>query len=374
MGESAHIHVPNLCVAQLCCDSYVNENDLKILCEFYGVRQHVYEGDECLDKFFNFAIRYKKKSFKNFVCIAHNAKAFDAQYILKHVVENKKHSVPEVILNGRNIIKLEIGMTKFIDSLNYLPMKLSSFPKTFDLAEGVETGFFPHLFSTLENQEYIGSYPNISYYTPDSMGKEEHEAFLPWYKDVSCGLFNFKNELKQYCIQDFNILRQSCMKFRKIFLQVGKVDPFAESVTIVSACSRIYRKNFLHKNTIGLIPHNGYVRADQHSQKSIEWLLWEEKCKGRKIVHAGRTREHVLIEGPRVDGYLYELNTKGAVYQFHGCFYHGCPRCYSEERHKILIDQTSLSQRFENTKNMSEKIISFGYKLIEMWECDFDKN
>ena len=135
-----------------------------------------------------------------------------------NIVENKKHSVPEVILNERNIIKLEIGMTKFIDSLNYLPMKLSSFPKAFDLVEGVEKGFFPHLFNTLENQEYIGSYPNISYYAPDSMGKEERESFLPWYKDVSSGLFNFKNELKKYCIQDVNILRQSCMKFRKIFL------------------------------------------------------------------------------------------------------------------------------------------------------------
>ena len=94
------------------------------------------------------------------------------------------------------------------------------------------------------------------------------------------------------------------MKFREIFLQVGNVDPFTEGVTIASTCSWVFRKNFLRDDCIGLIPHKGYTRADTHSQKAIEWLLWEEKCRGYAIIHAGRSGEYVLKEGPRVDGYL----------------------------------------------------------------------
>ena len=47
LGESTYLHVPNLCVAQLCCDACAHENDLNKLFSFCGVRQHVYEGDDC---------------------------------------------------------------------------------------------------------------------------------------------------------------------------------------------------------------------------------------------------------------------------------------------------------------------------------------
>ena len=42
LGESTYLHVPNLFVAQLCCDACAHENDLNKLCSFCGVCQHVY--------------------------------------------------------------------------------------------------------------------------------------------------------------------------------------------------------------------------------------------------------------------------------------------------------------------------------------------
>ena len=69
------------------------------------------------------------------------------------------------------------------------------------------------------------------------MSTEECVEFLQWYSEVCTNEFNLKIELKKYRIQDVSILRQACMKFRKIFLQVGMVDPFTESITIASACS-----------------------------------------------------------------------------------------------------------------------------------------
>ena len=54
-------------------------------------------------------------------------------------------------------------------------------------------------------------------------------------------------------------------------------------------------------NTIGIIPQTRYRRADKHSQKSIEWLLYYERDIGREIVHAGRTRGFRLPDGQLVD-------------------------------------------------------------------------
>jgi len=50
----------------------------------------------------------------------HNAKALDAQFILKYIVEKSGITEePRVILNGTKIIVMTVGRTKFIDSSNY---------------------------------------------------------------------------------------------------------------------------------------------------------------------------------------------------------------------------------------------------------------
>lgn len=44
----------------------------------------------------------------------------------------------------------------FLDSLNFIPMKLAKIPKVFGLEE-LSKGYFPHLFNTKENQTYVGT-------------------------------------------------------------------------------------------------------------------------------------------------------------------------------------------------------------------------
>jgi len=58
---------------------------------------------------------------------------------------------PRVILNGTKIIVITIGNTKFIDSVNYLPMRLFDLSKAFGLMNTFGKGF-PHLFNTKANQ------------------------------------------------------------------------------------------------------------------------------------------------------------------------------------------------------------------------------
>ena len=164
----------------------------------------------------------------------------------------------------------------------------------------------------------------------------DREVFLAWHSKTRPGyIFDMKKEIVEYCQMDVEILRRACIQFRKIFLDVADTDPFVSACTIASVCSYVYRKNFLTPNTIGLIPPNGYRRADRHSQKSIEWLLFCEREIGHELVHAARAREFRLAEGFLVDGYLPgDANSlaKGIVFEFQGCYWHGCPRCFPNNR------------------------------------------
>ena len=59
---------------------------------------------------------------------------------------------------------------------------------------------------------------------------------------------------------------------------------------------------------------------------AIKWLEWEAKQRGIHIHHArcGHGGERKIL-GARVDGYHPETKT---VFQYHGCFWHGCKQCY----------------------------------------------
>ena len=113
--------------------------------------------------------------------------------------------------------------------------------------------------------------------------------------------------------------------------------------------------------------------TSSHKRRSSGFCGWRN-VKSVEIIDAARAREHVIAGGSRVHGYLPDTHGKGTVYQFHGCFFHGCERCYPDNRDVILKNYSSFNQRFENTQNMSNKIRSLGYKLIEKWECEFNND
>ena len=374
---SSCIHRVNLCVAQFCCEDCFTVSDSNVLCSYCGVREHVFEGKMALKEFLDLVLR-EKSLFKNIICLAHNAKAFDAQFILKYIVDHsdryfKNKDFPSVIMNGRNIIKLQIGRTKFIDSINYMPMKLADLPTAFGLKE-IKKGYFPHLFNSVENENYIGTIPDEKFFSPDTMSVNEHIDFTQWYNTFKANnsIYNLKNELIKYCKQDVDILRRACMNFRSIFLKYN-VCPFTESVTIASACSVLFRKNFLKNETIGIIPTVGYAQTGENSQEAISWLLCIERDQGKTIIHAGRSREYVLTEGLRVDGFLppSKENEKGTVFEYYGCYFHGCPMCFVSNRNARLKDRSTFNERYEATLIKAGKIKSYGYKLVEIWGCAF---
>ena len=169
-------------------------------------------------------------------------------------------------------------------------------------------------------------------FAPDLMSSKDRDSFIRWYNEraQSGEEFNLKREMVSYCSDDVEILRQSSRIFRNMYLHEFDVDPFVDCSTIASTCMRVYRKNFLKEEQIGLIPPTGYRGADTHSKKSLQWIMYmDKKVLKRPVQHAGKCREKRTILGIPVDGFCEPLASEdhlGIVLSFLGCFWHGCEK------------------------------------------------
>jgi len=153
--------------------------------------------------------------------------------------------VPKIITRGLQIMTVEVAGVKFLDSLNFIPLPLSQFPKTFNITE-LKKGFFPYGFNRVENMNYIGSYPDVEFYGIEKMKTNEREIFLAWHKKKtdSNEIFDFKVELISYCENDVLILKQACIAFKNLFVQETGIDPFVHSISIAAACNVVFKKSF----------------------------------------------------------------------------------------------------------------------------------
>lgn len=362
--ENKKVHKVNLCVSQQFCSKCIHEQ----MCDECEERTLIFR-EAPVQGFVDYVMEVRKK-YRSVCVIAHNGQGYDFQFILKHIMEKTKFT-PELIMRGTKIILLEMDNVKFIDSLSYFPMALAALPKAFDLPPEKKKGFFPHLFNTLENQNYKGPMPPKEYYCPDTMFEKTYSEFDIWYSEqlTKNYTFDFQKELIEYCISDVEILAQSCIKFRSLLLEQCNVDPFLESVTIASACNLVFRRNFLKPNTIGIIPKKGYRLVNNQSSIALQWLCWEESRRGVTIQHAGRDRE-MKISKLKVDGF-----DGSTIYEFRGCYFHGCPECFPMKRDAPLKDDCTdtLNIRYQRTLTKMEKLASKPYELVQMWECEFKK-
>ena len=69
-------------------------------------------------------------------------------------------------------------------------------------------------------------------------------------------------------------------------------------------------------------------QAQPFGQMAVQWLTWEAAKNGCAIRHQVNGHEKRIGKLP-VDGWCPETRT---AYQFHGCFFHGCPKCYDQSR------------------------------------------
>ncbi|KAJ8972049.1 hypothetical protein NQ317_001519 [Molorchus minor] len=90
---------------------------------------------------------------------------------------------------------------------------------------------------------------------------------------------------------------------------------------------------------------------DNQSKFAIQWLTWLEHKREINILHAAKGKESV-VHGVKVDGFCPDTKE---TFEFHGCYFHGCEKCFQHGRDVPLQDNETMYSRWESTVAKSER-------------------
>ena len=293
------IHHPNLCVV------YDEEKEVAL-----------FQGQDTVKEFCRWLLTHQHRGC---IVIAHNFQGYDSYFIIKHLNEN---AIPyKLIYRGAKCLSLDIDMMKikFIDSLNFIPMGLAKFPKTFAQPELCK-GYFPHLFNKDANQDYVGPIPCQDDYGVNFMKPAERESFMTWHQEQveNNYVFDFRKEIIKYCRSDVDILAKCCLLYREMFKEETGIDPFDKALTIASYSMQVYCTKFLQKDNIAIFSHARQLKQKQ-SHEAHQWLSYTAEKEDIRIQHV-RNGGEKRVGNYSLDGYCQETNT---AYEYQGCYWHG---------------------------------------------------
>ena len=313
-NQERGIHEVNLCVVydeEGEVATFRGKNTVKEFCQWLFTPEH----DKC-------------------IVIAHNFQGYDSYPILKQL---NQEAIPyDVIYNGAKCVTLTTKTKEkrtlfaieitFIDSLNFIPIGLAKFPKTFGQDELCK-GYFPHYFNKDENQDYVGPIPCQDDYGVNTMKPEAREKFMAWHQEQveNNYVFDFQQEILKYCRSDVDILAECCKLYREMFRLATDtthddtgLDPFDSATTIASYCMQVYRTKFLKKDTIALLPQHQQLKRKQ-SHEALQWLSYTAEKEGIRMQH-DRNGGEKRVGRYSLDGYCEETHT---AYEYQGCYWHG---------------------------------------------------
>ncbi|XP_074596508.1 uncharacterized protein LOC141851659 [Brevipalpus obovatus] len=335
--ESELLHSPMLLISKTFCDYCISSetcNKSHEPCPFCGVGIHRFWGTNCVDVFADYlynTIAPKVEQEKgNITVFAHNGKGYDFHFILRDLFTRSFKS-PQVMMNGNKIMHIQIGNVAFVDSLLFFSQSLASLPKAFGIGDRVIKGFFPHEFNDPNNWNYVGPYPEEKFYQPEMMRADTHDQFRRWYEEMK-------------------------------FISLNGLDPFTRCFTIAQVGLELLRALYLPENTLAVTPRNGYTNLRKCSRESLAWLDFQEKNLEVKIIREYKIGRYYA------DGFSRQINT---VFEYLGCLFHGCPRCYPadrDEQQTFLLD--TLNNRYEKTADKLAYYKSRGLNLVSVWACE----
>ena len=292
-------HCPNLCVVhdeEKEVALFQGKDTVKDFCQWLFTPQH-----------------------KGCIVVAHNFQGYDGYFIADYLVQNAIKY--EIIYRGAKSLSMKVPDwdIRFIDSINFIPMALAKFPKTFGQDELCK-GYFPHAFNKDENQNYVGPIPCQNDYGVNFMKPGERDAFIAWHGEQVANnyRYDFREEIIKYCRSDVDILRKCCLLYREMFRNETDIDPFNKALTIASYCQEVYRTNFLKKDTVAVFNNDRQWKIKQ-SNVAVTWLSYISEKEDLYIKHV-RNGGEKRVESYSLDGYCEETNT---AYEFQGCFWHG---------------------------------------------------
>ena len=109
-------------------------------------------------------------------------------------------------------------------------------------------------------------------------------------------------------------------------------------------------------------------QAQPFGQMAVQWLTCESERTGLNIRHQVNGREKRIGNLP-VDGWCAQTRT---AYQFHGCFWHGCPKCHADPEETNPKNGKTMAVLLADTKKHTAYLRRH-VKVIEMWECQWKR-
>tara|TARA_R110002051_G_scaffold169520_2_gene240134 strand:- start:762 stop:4772 length:4011 start_codon:yes stop_codon:yes gene_type:complete len=294
---------------------------------------------------------------KKYTFIAHNGKGYDFQFILKWII-TETSEVPHTINDGRKITYMTIDKLniRFVDSLNFLTCRLADMPKMFGLTE-LRKGYYPHMFNTPENINYIGPMPPFEDFGADGYKEKDYKECCKWYQSKIDENYVWNNalEMKKYCESDVDILRRAMIEFRSLYIKIADIDPL-RYLTIASVCMSIFRAEFLDADVFdedGELLEAGFKRREEEmwggasaEDKEEQKAITKEKVfKESKIAVYRNLEEMEWIRGSFFGG---RTNALKLLYNF---------KNYEEGRYVDITSLYPTTQYYDDFPKGHYKII-----------------
>ena len=108
-----------------------------------------FKGEHCIRDFLEWLDTLTEDDTRPVTVIAHNFQGYDGYFIVDEY--HKQHRI--------KLLQVTFHCIRFIDSLSFFQMPLSTFPRTFGLTE-LKKGHFPHQFNTPANTRVCGTHPS----------------------------------------------------------------------------------------------------------------------------------------------------------------------------------------------------------------------
>lgn len=318
-----HVHTVNcVSIAPIIVDTAAQSDDLETLTN--AINQKTVSA---LDLFSFWDVVCSSSTAENNYWFAHNFQGYDGRLFFDFLTHDIGIVPLSMIRTGGKILKLVLKnpetdtMIIFQDSLCHIPSSLANMPKMFGLDTSIiKKGFFPYMFNLYENQNYIGSIPEQSYFNVTKI--KNRAAFDSWYTTYhnEHDVYDFKKEMIEYCENDVLILSLAMSRYMGICLQYSHGMIPLPFLTIAQYVFQIYRCHYLPKNTIYYLDESYDVFA-------------------RKALHGGNTNvRRLYYECTPEEAGTFSNGQKGCRYidvqslyptvQFYDPLPVGCPSTY----------------------------------------------
>ena len=350
IGENIHtVHIPNLICSRLLCTD-CKEGVFSLECEKCEIR--FFERDPCVREFLDYV-----GGLKNVCCLGHNASSYDNVLLLRELWNVFPHKKVSIIPCGNSVMSMSIGdEILFRDTNLFFKSRLANLPKFFGFAD-ISKGLYPYVFNCEANYEYEGLLPSIEHYATANMSVSEKSDFLAWYRANQHKQFDFWQELRSYCLSDVNLLAKAVNIYRKNNIKYG-VEPF-NCVTVAHLTYTLFTKAYLQRDKIARLP----MKKHNTSVKCENWLQYYAETHDASILPEYRIPKTPYI----ADGFIEDSRT---ILEFLGCFYHGHILHYAAD--DAVVGGMPAAHVFKSTLDRLHNIRELGYKVVTIWECEYD--